>query len=541
MPIRSIDYELLPYTEDNLAYALSNEHVLPPDVRRKPHFCYFCEYLGAANDGLAARTILIESPYISSSFQADYADYYSRGFTDYPRHCKRVHFFSQAFDKPALEAALTDLSEAALWRSYLGYIVIKPLPATPIGATLLKQYSNGKTKHRHYPVQRLYTLNLLGKELTVKTLAFQEQDVNVSACATTALWMAFHKTASLFQTPLPSPYQITASTGNLFNSTGRVFPNKGLDLYQVGKAIESVGLVSELRLYQPPAEMHEQVVKRINALPSEQQPDMSDWPELFRQAAETQMQQAKGFIYAYLRMGLPILLFIQLDGLGGHLVTITGYREAETVPLRSINISLLSDRIERFYVHDDQIGPFARLGFTHDGRLETAWPNGTDWLNCRKAVLDAVSVPIIPDIRIEYEQVYEKVALFDQALYGFLPEGEDLLWDVYLSYSNTYKEELRGQRHINYYHLNRLLKTLLPKYIWVARASLGGDTFLEMVFDATDLHTGFYCQLINVFGPLRSFLQDLLKDPNAQADFEAAPSFEPRYLPLLLKDLDLLP
>ncbi|RZM15650.1 MAG: hypothetical protein EOO88_43385, partial [Pedobacter sp.] len=36
---------------------------------------------------------------------------------------------------------------------------------------------------------------------------------------------------------------------------------------------------------------------------------------------------------------------------------------------------------ERFYVHDDQIGPFSRLGFTHDGRLETAWPNGTDWVS----------------------------------------------------------------------------------------------------------------------------------------------------------------
>ncbi|WP_151087054.1 hypothetical protein [Hymenobacter baengnokdamensis] len=540
MLTKSIGYELLPYTEGNLAYALSNDYVLPSEVRKKHHFCYFCEYFGSTNDGLAARTILIEHPYVSSSFQADYADYYSRGFADYPRYCKRVHFFSQGFDQPALEAALTDLSQAALWHSYLGYIVIKPLPATPIGATLLKPYGNGLAKFRNYPVQRLYKLNLLGKQLSVETLAFQEQDVNVSACATTALWMAFHKTASLFQTPLPSPYQITASTGNLFNSTGRVFPNKGLDLYQVGKAIESVGLVSELRLYQPPSELHARALKQIQSLPAEQQPDPSRWPELCRQAAESQMQEAKGLIHAYLRMGLPILLFIQLENLGGHLVTITGYREAEAVPLRSINISLLSDRIERLYVHDDQIGPFARVGFTHDGRLETAWPTGSDWQNCKKAVLDAVSVPIIPDIRIEYEQVYEKVALFDQALHDFIPEGEDLLWDIHLSYSNTYKEELRKQRHSNYSHLNRLLKTLLPKYIWVARASLGDSILLEMVFDATDLHTGFYCQLINVFGPLRGFLHNLLEDPTRQADFEAAPSFDPRYLPLLLRDLDLM-
>lgn len=94
MPTRSIDYELLPYTEDNLAHALSNSHMPPPEVRRKHHFPYFSEYLGTSNDGLGARTIVIEDPYISHSFQADYADYYSRGFADYPRHCKRVHFFS---------------------------------------------------------------------------------------------------------------------------------------------------------------------------------------------------------------------------------------------------------------------------------------------------------------------------------------------------------------------------------------------------------------------------------------------------------------
>jgi hypothetical protein len=103
-----LTYSVHPFSLVTLAEALSNEWVDAAATRRKQHFHYFAEYLGPTQDGLGAQTILVEAPYLSQSFLADYADYYARGFTAYPRLCKRVHFFRVAFDRAALDAALLD-------------------------------------------------------------------------------------------------------------------------------------------------------------------------------------------------------------------------------------------------------------------------------------------------------------------------------------------------------------------------------------------------------------------------------------------------
>jgi hypothetical protein len=524
----SIRYRLLPYSTDALAEALSNQWVDAAATSAKYHFRYFCEYLGHGADGLAARTILFEEPYYSQSFLDDYADYYARGFASYDRLCKRVHFFGDAVTAAELDAALTDPASEQPWDSYLGYIVVKPLPARQIGATLLRPYAPNAGKRRHYPVVRTYEVNLLGKRLMVDTLIFQEQDNNVSACATTALWMAFHKTAFMFQTALPSPYQITAGTRNFFHISGRTFPNGGLDQTQIGDAIQAVGLVAELRTYPQPDEWNE------------------GWSAgEIHQKMTLQQSEAKGFLYAYLRLGLPVLLFLLLDGETeqGHLVTVTGYRTTPHPVLHSPHISLTSDTVDRLYAHDDQMGPFARFSFTSDGRLLTPWPtedpNGRDWAHPRTAALYSLFVPVVAEIRITYEQVYRQVGLFEQIFTSTIEAREDVVWDIYLDRSVTYKEELRDLQPVEGPVLREILTRFLPKYVWVARASLQQVPILEMVFDATDLHTGFYCLLINVFDPLRPSLQYWLSKSAFRRKLIGAHGFDERFLTLLLQSLQI--
>lgn len=525
-----ITYSVHPFSPATLAEALSNEWVDAAATRRKQHFHYFAEYLGPTQDGLGAQTILVEAPYLSQSFLADYADYYARGFTAYPRLCKRVHFFRAAFDRAGLDAALTDPAAAGeLWSSYLGYVVVKPLPARQIGATLLRPYTPAADKQRVYPVRRPYPVNVLGKQLVVETLIFQEQDNNVSACATTALWMAFHKTAFQFQTALPSPYHITAASRNLFYRQGRTFPSTGLDQTQIGEAIQAVGLVAELRTYRQDHEWGAATAAEI----------------AFQR--QEQLLGAKGFIYAYLRLGLPVLLFLLLDGREdqGHLITVTGYRLAATSVLPTKDFSLASDALDRLYAHDDQMGPFARYSFTEEGQLLTPWPAAADWETAerwethRVASLYSVFVPLAADIRITYEQVFRQVGLFEQLFTDTIRERTDIVWDIYLDYSNHYKDELRRLRPVEGEPLRRILVSALPKYVWVARASLQKEPILELVFDATDLHTGFYCLLVNVFEPLRDSMATWLKKAAFQRQLLKAPSFDARYLPLLLHDLDL--
>lgn len=89
---------------------------------------------------------------------------------------------------------------------------------------------------------------------------------------------------------------------------------------------------------------------------------------------------AKGFIYAYLRLGLPILLFLLLDGREdqGPLIMATGYRPATTSVLPTKDLSLTSDVRNWLYAYADRMGPFARYGFTDDGKLLTPWSTGDD-------------------------------------------------------------------------------------------------------------------------------------------------------------------
>ena len=62
MLARSNDFKVVPFNEQNLAKALSNEYLPETNVSKTKnnHFRYLLSYLGS--NGLAAGTIVIESP-----------------------------------------------------------------------------------------------------------------------------------------------------------------------------------------------------------------------------------------------------------------------------------------------------------------------------------------------------------------------------------------------------------------------------------------------------------------------------------------------
>lgn len=557
----NLSFKVTRYSEDTLAQALQNDWVQEDVIREKQHFKLLREYLGPiAAGGLGARTLVTEWPYISQSYLEDYANYYARCFVPYDRDCKRVHFFGKSFSKSKLLAALID-DASDIWLSYLGYIVVKPIPA-PLGATLLRPYPPGHEQAREYPVKRHYRVNVLGKELRIETLIWQQQDSNVSVCATTALWMAFHKTAFMFQTPLPSPYRITESAGNLFTSDGRSFPNQGLDTYQILKSIESLGLVSELRnqFFHPEDRIPLPPAKRIQ-----------------------QLREAKAFIYAYLRLGLPVLISVDF-AIGAHLVVATGYRkpaadyaysegleavekeeadelteadassdnddkpdnedEANTEEVRYV--ARYSDGITKLYVHDDGVGPYSRFGFDEvRGLVVTGWPDDEEEDGNERAHLFELIAPLTADVRIRYEQVYDQVAeltyLFRnfRAAYAAPTDTAPVVWDIYLQYSNAHKQEVLQSTAGTPAQRQRLATRLLPKYIWVARALFKNEPLMELVFDATDLHTGFYCLLTTTYGELRPVLEaDFRQEAYYAVDILQQRGI-PRYLKLLQDDLGL--
>ncbi len=492
-------FELFPFNADNLAKALTlpNIFIFRP-IKEKQRFDYLHKYL-LEKKGLGAKTIVVELEYNSPAFAEDYGNYYADCFRNYPKTGKRIHFFQKEFPETTFRQMILSSPEndtdeyKGLWESYLGFIVLKPLPAGIIGTTVLKPYGN--LEGRSYTVLRNYDIHIFGRVVTIRSLCYEEQDGIIGSCATTALLFAFHKTNDLFNTPIPAPSQITMSAGVDAQHSGKIFPSNGLEIPQICRAIGKIGLVAEVRNSTKPIQEN-------------------SW--------------LKAFCYAYLRMGLPVLLGIEIEGRGQHLVTLTGYRLSVTSAEENSKTNVLKDlqlrsnRISKLYAHDDQVGPFSRLEFDAAKpkyQFRTSWWSEfpKDSLDYQKGyvVLDAnaraIIVPITDKINVSFEDILTATFTTKYILKEAL--SSEFEWDIFLNESHAYKAEIRDElptiKPLRQASEN-ILFCPLPKYIWIAKAYQKGQLVFDMIFDATDLKFALYPYISHIYN--QSFYATLSSD-----------------------------
>jgi hypothetical protein len=461
-------FEVYPFTNDSFLESLQNELTPVSSIEKKSHFTYFLSYLN--NPEIGARTIVLEKKYISKNFLEDYVSYYAKCFQGYTKYCKRIHLFSEEFNKEDFEKFITKTNSRKLKKifdSYLGYIVVKPIPRTVIGPTLLKTYEENTSQNRKFFGTRSYAVNLFGHKLSVESLAFQEQDRVTSACATTAIWTALQKASNNNYAKLKTPYEITRSAAVTSKDGNRLFPNKGLTIDQMCKAIVDSGLETELRTVQ----------NRYDAM---------------------QIALMKEYVYAYSSVGIPIILGIDIPNAGQHAVAISGMGECN-INARAISgvLHLKSSFVNKIYTHDDQHGPFARVVFDElNNKIETPW----DTEGSANTDVKFILVPVYPKIRIQYEDVKAIVLAVDRVISVAFELKEDLLWDIKLNYSEDFKERIRASK-IKESAKKQVLFNSYPKYVWTAICSIPVSqedksitnvNLFEIVFDATDLANAMF-------------------------------------------------
>ena len=473
-------------------------------ISNKLHHHYFEGY---CND-IDVRTVVVENDYIDHDFLEDFSAYYVRCFSPYKRVCTRLHFFSVQFSQSDFEQHLESSANAAisgdsLQNAYLGFVVIKPLPQTVIGRTCLKTYP--AENRRHFPIVRSYHANLFGTKLTVKSLAFQEQDQVVAACATSALWSVFQGTGIRFQHTIPSPVEITQAATEKLPIETRILPSRGLSTVMMAHAIRNVGLEPYL----------------INV---------------------SNAYILKSTVYAYLRGGIPMILGIELwdvstnthTSMGLHAVAVTGFSLGgdSSIPIGETDFSLKASRIDKLYVHDDQVGPFARMEF--DGKEVTVGQNNsgedistsslsTSWIGSNGQIGDARALPtilLIPlyhKIRIPFGAIHDVVVSFDafiESLRESLPVPFDgrIEWDIYLTTNNDLKTEILGLDIASGEYYRDLLLEGMPRFLWRATAFHNGDPLMDLIFDATDIEQGpFFVRAIEYDNNLSLFLRVVSK------------------------------
>ncbi len=486
------------YSISNLGKVCSNESVSGAELQEKNSFIYLDKYL----EEKSCKSICVEDSYVSKDYLDNYQHYYSSCFINYPKKCKRIHFFSFKFEEGGLTIDSYGKLENALSTGYLGFAVVRPVSPAVIGFTLLKNYQDDN--FRLFWGNRKYQVNLLGFKHSFYSLAFQEQDTVISACATTSIWSILSKSHVLHGTRLKAPHKITREAG-LQTSTGtRIIPNKGLEIGQICNVLHKSGV--EAIVYKGESHASESFSFKVDG--DKATLNLGEFNEGISKTSKIiDSDFLRNIINCYALLGLPMIAVVKpyKDAKALHSMAINGFKKSigkttatslKKDPSGKEIIEYGYQFIETIYAHDDQWGPYTRININKINskaqkiEISTIWtdPKFTGDKENEQTRVVSLIVPIYHKVRVDYKDFRRVVGVFRHVAETFESVTKrDVLIDYYLQNSNDYKKELSDRTDISLDKKIVVLQKSLPKYIWVLRTFANFEIIYEHLFDATDL------------------------------------------------------
>ena len=324
-------------------------------------------YLRCYLEDLSTKTVIEEPEYFDRDYLAEFSAFYSVSSKGYTNRCRRVHFFSEKITRETLKRAAGGgkPSLKKLQESYLGFVVLRPIPAAPLGRTVLTWYPERDINApRVKNPSRNYFVHIAGIKLFVEGLAWQQQDTGVGACATVSLWSMLHSSAFDDHHAIPTTADITRDAHSKHSFGTRIFPSQGLNFWQICDAI-----------------------KEQNLAPLITEGDVKDSSNIRGFSKE----RFASTCASYIRSGYPILLIGNLidEGSPGHAICIVGYRSCVPSPTNPQYPSLAEFDIKYVYIHDDNLGPNVRF------KIETLpITQETEENNSKEIIILTPSAPI---------------------------------------------------------------------------------------------------------------------------------------------------
>ncbi len=426
-------------------------------------------YLSFFLKELGCKTVLVESHYIDKDYLLDLSIYYSRSLSDYPNYCSRIHFFREAFDQERWKSLVNAANQGNagettrfLRQAYLGFTVQRPLDRSPVGRTVLPPIHEEAS---HFGAIREYKAHLAGFELSIRGLAFQQQDQGVSACATTALWSALNCVASKEGLPGMSPAEITQAASRYYLAGGRPLPSEGLNIQQICEATRAAELSPVIH-------------------------------------SGTDLAQDVAQLHGYVRSGFPAVLAIQpfeptivppQERGSKHAVCVVGLKLGEVSPQTEADLSFRDGASETkaLYVHDDRLGPYkiATLHkWTWKDKIRTSlvikWADGTE---DEASILEAIVVPLPSKIRLtiaKMRQLAIPVANAFGQLFNEFAGTVTFSCRYFLATEYNAAAFEFGLSQDGIYELN--CKTALSRYVGVIEVSAAQGPLLDILLDATE-------------------------------------------------------
>ena len=420
------------------------------------------QYLDVYLKQYGCQTVVIEKHYIDHAFMHDDAIYYVRSLRSYPNFSERLHFFTRNFDEKwwreiVDKAGREQHSEIqkTLQDCYLGFSVIRPLPDSPVGRTVLPPPEDSEFS---FETTRLHKVHLAGFTLKVNGVPFQSQDQGVSACATTALWSALDCVATKEAITVSSPASITESATRYPHQEGRPFPNEGLTVRQLCEATLSAG-------FSP-------IVIRSDTL-----------------------EQDKHEIFYYTQSGFaPVLALIPANGNGaGHAVCCVGLQSGppKAQTQHDFMYREVSSGLNGLFIHDDRLGPyaFAKLSPLTDintKKIRTLvsieWPDKKPLDNW---YLHSILVPVPKKLRLTISQLQTVGVLVAQFIGGTMKQPLTTINCRFVA-SHAYVKQIYEFGLSSKGLYKAVCGTVLSRYIGVIEIANPAGPVLDVVVDSTE-------------------------------------------------------
>lgn len=384
-------------------------------------------------------SVVCERRYIDADWRSQHARFYNGTFRRYPSVCHRLHFFTRQV--PADLAELGDLQDA-----YRGYTVLRPLPMSPVGRTMLTappELSDGVRCEGDQEV------NLFGWPLRVRAMPFISQDTQYLRCAHAALWMVLAHAHLVHRLPHHLPAEVhDAALGGVI--IGRQLPSDGLSGEQMLGALTSLGLSPSI----------------LN-LPSEAEADQL--------AGDLSLY---GVLCRYINSAMPPIVTSNV-----HAWVVTAYRRRSSENHGPIQL----------WRHDDVRGPYLPVNDPWDEPESAHQPWSVAYL------------PLLPKVYLDAERAEAVgrswIAGFSSSKYytGTTLEQADLrpnakeqrTFRTYLISSSNFKQGL-VQRGMPAPLAAAYRLTFMPRYIWVIevvdrqrRHANQPDILGEVILDST--------------------------------------------------------
>jgi len=449
-------------------------------------------FLGRLGSNLA----VLEDPYIEVEFWDTFSYFHSKSFSCKRKQCWRIHFFKWTTSREKQPASLVSglyqgESQKGLLEKgfdYLGFATIRPTTSFCVGRTAVvfadqpggrAEIGEDKLEEDGIPFCKGkggQVANVGATRLEVDSVAFLQQDPIVGMCATASLWIASQVLASKFDLH-KYPYIDISRQATQPNLTPFVLrpADDNEDLARGLTAAEICGAMI-----------------RTGAIPIVIMPRLFSNPDSGNAHLRDQL-------YTFVESELPVIICLQNLSKGkgsGHAVTAVGHLQANIKaipPIEKCAMSVLSPKgsqrqflvslsVKRYYVHNDNYGPFDRMDFLEkddpllkgfDGKTLIA-PVKLSRDDSKIYDVKSLIIPIPPYVKNRPDSILQDAHERFKVLFGqkvFSKEDRGVLWRIMLVKGSRFKQSLVDRQWPK--KLIELYAEMhMPKYVWLCEFSI---------------------------------------------------------------------